>query len=194
MRPVIHCCFARAAGFRRRRATGTSRSPGGAAAGRDPREDLPQPFFKKGVLKLEDLEVGMELHGAVLNVVDFGAFVDIGMHDSGLVHVSQLSSQFVRDPHDVVSVGQIVPVWVLEVDKGRRRVALTMIDPARARQGRPGGGRGPQTPGVQPNEAGERRSGGRRQARPPRAAARSVQREGVPGWMKSGYPWTEIRS
>lgn len=98
--------------------------------GRDPREDLPKPFFKKGVLKLEDLEVGMELLGAVLNVVDFGAFVDIGMHDSGLVHISQLSSQFVRDPHDVVSVGQVVRVWVLELDKARRRVALTMISAA----------------------------------------------------------------
>jgi uncharacterized protein len=82
------------------------------------------------VLKLEDLEVGMELLGSVLNVVDFGAFVDIGLHDSGLVHVSQLSSRFVRDPHDVVSVGQIVKVWVLELDKARRRVALTMISPA----------------------------------------------------------------
>ncbi len=101
-----------------------------ARPGRDPREDLPKPFFKKGVLKLEDLAVGMELLGSVLNVVDFGAFVDIGMHDSGLVHISQLSSQFVRDPHDVVSVGQIVPVWVLELDKARRRVALTMIQPA----------------------------------------------------------------
>jgi uncharacterized protein len=98
--------------------------------GRDPRDDLPKPFFKKGVLKLEDLEVGMELLGSVLNVVDFGAFVDIGLHDSGLVHISQLSSRYVRDPHDVVSVGQIVPVWVLELDKARRRVALTMISPA----------------------------------------------------------------
>ncbi len=103
--------------------------------GRDPREDLPLPFFKKGVLKLEDLEVGMELHGAVLNVVDFGVFVDIGLHDSGLVHISQLSSRYVRDPHDVVSVGEIVRVWVLELDKARRRVALTMISPAeRAKQ------------------------------------------------------------
>ena len=103
--------------------------------GRDPRDDLPRPFFKKGVLKLEDLEVGMELLGSVLNVVDFGAFVDIGLHDSGLVHISQLSSRYVRDPHDVVSVGQIVPVWVLELDKARRRVALTMISPAeRGRQ------------------------------------------------------------
>ncbi|MEI6504918.1 MAG: Tex family protein [Planctomycetota bacterium] len=108
-----------------------------ARPGRDPREDLPKPFFKKGVLKLEDLAVGMELLGSVLNVVDFGAFVDIGLHDSGMVHISQLSSQFVRDPHDFVSVGQIVQVWVLELDKARRRVALTMIPPVeRERQQR----------------------------------------------------------
>jgi uncharacterized protein len=105
-----------------------------ARPGRDPREDLPKPFFKKGVLKLEDLEVGMELMGSVLNVVDFGAFVDIGLHDSGLVHISQLSSRYVRDPHDVVTVGQIVQVWVLEIDKARRRVALTMIEPGTVRQ------------------------------------------------------------
>lgn len=105
-----------------------------ARPGRDPREDLPRPFFKKGVLKLEDLEVGMELMGAVLNVVDFGAFVDIGLHDSGMVHISQLSSRYVRDPHDVVTVGQVVKVWVLELDKARRRVALTMIAPGTARQ------------------------------------------------------------
>jgi len=100
-----------------------------ARPGRDPREDLPPPFFKKGVLKLEDLQVGMELLGSVLNVVDFGVFVDIGMHDSGMVHISQLSRRFVRDPHDLVSVGQIVKVWVLEIDKARRRVSLTMIPP-----------------------------------------------------------------
>jgi transcriptional accessory protein Tex/SPT6 len=105
--------------------------------GRDPRQDLPLPFFKKGVLKLEDLEVGMELMGSVLNVVDFGAFVDIGLHDCGLVHVSRLAPRFVGDPHDVVAVGQIVRVWVADLDKGRRRVSLTMIPP-----GRPGGGRG----------------------------------------------------
>ncbi|NCA11534.1 RNA-binding transcriptional accessory protein [bacterium] len=104
-----------------------------ARPGRDPREDLPQPFFKKGVLKLEDLEVGMELMGSVLNVVDFGAFVDIGLHDSGMVHISQLSTRYVRDAHDVVTVGQIVKVWVLEIDKARRRVALTMIAPGSAR-------------------------------------------------------------
>jgi len=76
----------------------------------------------------------MELMGSVLNVVDFGAFVDIGLHDSGLVHISQLSSRYVRDPHDVVTVGQIVKVWVLEIDKARRRVALTMIEPGSGRQ------------------------------------------------------------
>ena len=97
--------------------------------GRDPREDLPEPLFKQGVLKFEDLEIGMELRGSVLNVVDFGAFVDIGLHDSGLVHVSQLSSGFIRDPYAAVVVGQSVKVWVLELDKTRRRVALTMIKP-----------------------------------------------------------------
>jgi len=108
--------------------------------GRDPREDLPEPLFKQGVIKFEDLEVGMELRGAVLNVVDFGAFVDIGLHDSGLVHVSQLSSGFIRDPYAAVVVGQAVKVWVLELDKTRRRVALTMIKPGT----KPvhGGGRG----------------------------------------------------
>ena len=97
--------------------------------GRDPREDLPEPLFKKVVMKFEDLEVGMELRGSVLNVVDFGAFIDIGLHDSGLVHVSQLSSGYIRDPHAAVVVGQAVRVWVTEVDKNRRRVSLTMIKP-----------------------------------------------------------------
>ena len=120
-----------------------------ARPGRDPRDDLPRPFFKKDVLKLDDLEVGMELQGAVLNVVDFGAFVDIGMHDSGLVHISQLSSRYVRDPHDVVSVGQIVKVWVLELDKARRRVALTMIPPGERERRvaeQPAAGRGDRRP------------------------------------------------
>ena len=107
--------------------------------GRDPREDLPEPLFKQGVLKFEDLEVGMEVRGSVLNVVDFGAFIDIGLHDSGLVHISQLSSGFIRDPHAAVVVGQAVRVWVLELDKTRRRVALTMIDPKAKRRPADGG-------------------------------------------------------
>jgi len=108
-----------------------------ARPGRDPREDLPQPVFKHGILKLEDLQPGMELTGTVLNVVDFGAFVDIGIHDCGLVHVSQLADRFVRDPHDVVTVGDVIRVWVMEVDRQRRRVSLTMIAPGTERSRRP---------------------------------------------------------
>ena len=104
--------------------------------GRDPREDLPQPVFRRGVLKIEDLTPGMEVTGTVLNVVDFGCFVDIGMHDSGLVHVSHLADRFVRDPHEVVAVGDIVKTWVLAVDKERRRVSLSMIPPGTERQRR----------------------------------------------------------
>ena len=108
-----------------------------ARPGRDPREELPPPVFKQGVLKLENLTPGMELTGTVLNVVDFGAFIDIGMHDSGLVHVSRLADRFVRDPHEVVTVGDIVRVWVVDVDKQRRRVSLTMIPPGSERKGPP---------------------------------------------------------
>ncbi len=104
--------------------------------GRDPREDLPQPVFRRGVLKIEDLTPGMEVTGTVLNVVDFGCFVDIGMHDSGLVHVSHIADRFVRDPHEVVAVGDIVKTWVLLVDKERRRVSLSMIPPGTERQRR----------------------------------------------------------
>jgi uncharacterized protein len=104
-----------------------------ARPGRDPREDLPPPVFKHGVLKLEDLAEGMELTGTVLNVVDFGCFVDIGMHDSGLVHVSHLADRFIRDPHEIVTVGDVVKVWVIAVDKERRRVSLTMVQPGTER-------------------------------------------------------------
>src|SRR6185503_11956691 len=102
--------------------------------GRDPREDLPPPIFRKDVVKFEDLQQGMELHGTVLNVVDFGAFVDVGLSDSGLVHISQLSAGYVRTPHDVVAVGDQVRVWVATIDKDRRRVALTMIPPGTERE------------------------------------------------------------
>lgn len=100
-----------------------------ARPGRDPRADLPGPIFKKDVLKMSDLAPGMELRGTILNVVDFGAFVDVGLKESGLVHVSEMSAQFVRSPHDVVSVGDVVTVWVLSVDAERKRVSLGMIKP-----------------------------------------------------------------
>ena len=107
---------------------------------RDPREDLPKPIFKKGILKIEDLSAGMELKGTVLNVVDFGAFVDIGLKDSGLVHISQLANRYVKSPHDVVSVGDVVDVWVMGVDQERKRVSLTMVKPGTERQRGPQGG------------------------------------------------------
>jgi len=139
-----------------------------ARPGRDPRDDLPGPVFKQGVLKLEDLSAGMELTGTVLNVVDFGAFVDIGMHDSGLVHVSQLADRFVRDPHDVIAVGDIVKVWVVEVDKARRRVSLTMIPPGAQRSGP----RRRATPEGKPPSEGARQPRSERKpkdGRPPRS-------------------------
>jgi len=131
--------------------------------GRDPREDLPPPIFKKGVIKLDDLTQGMELSGTVLNVVDFGAFVDIGLHDTGLVHISQLANRYVRDPHDVVSVGDIVKVWVHDIDKTRRRVSLTMIPPGTERT----------TPPKREKREGKprRRRGGQNQQAPAAAGA-----------------------
>ncbi|WP_150818813.1 S1 RNA-binding domain-containing protein, partial [Streptococcus pneumoniae] len=89
--------------------------------------ELPKPLLKKGILKLEDLKRGMELEGTVRNVVDFGAFVDVGVKQDGLVHISKLSKQFVKHPLDVVSVGQIVKVWVDDIDTKKGRVALSML-------------------------------------------------------------------
>ncbi|MBY0149293.1 RNA-binding transcriptional accessory protein [Neobacillus niacini] len=98
---------------------------------RDPRDDLPRPLLKKDVLKLEDLSAGMELQGTVRNVVDFGAFVDIGVKQDGLVHISKLSNRFVKHPLDIVSVGDVVTVWVDSVDMKKGRVALTMLAPSK---------------------------------------------------------------
>lgn len=95
--------------------------------GRDPRDEVAKPLLKKEVLKLEDLNPGMELQGTVRNVVDFGAFVDIGVKQDGLVHISKLSHSFVKHPLDVVAVGDIVTVWVDSVDLNKGRVALTMV-------------------------------------------------------------------
>ncbi|MGL6074044.1 MAG: Tex-like N-terminal domain-containing protein [Fimbriiglobus sp.] len=124
-----------------------------ARPGRDPREDRPEPIFRKGVLKLEDLAAGMELRGEVLNVVDFGAFVDVGLKDSGLVHISQMANRYIKSPYDVISVGDVVKVYVMAVDKERRRVSLSMIPPGTERK---------------PPERGERGERGERAPRPPR--------------------------
>ncbi|MBB5356452.1 uncharacterized protein HNR43_002436 [Anoxybacillus mongoliensis] len=96
---------------------------------RDPRDDLPKPILKQHVLKMEDLKKGMELEGTVRNVVDFGVFIDIGVKQDGLVHISKLSNRYVKHPLDVVSVGDIVKVWVDSVDLQKERIALTMIPP-----------------------------------------------------------------
>ena len=100
--------------------------------GRDPRDELPPPLLRTDVLDMDDLTEGMELKGTVRNVTDFGAFVDIGVHRDGLVHISQLSGRRVRHPSEVVSVGDVVTVWVLSVEKDKNRISLTMRKPAGA--------------------------------------------------------------
>ncbi len=94
--------------------------------GRDPREDMPKPILRSDVLKLEDLKEGMVLTGTVRNVIDFGAFVDIGVKHDGLVHISEMSDKFIKNPSDIVSVGDIVKVKVIKIDKERQKVGLSM--------------------------------------------------------------------
>lgn len=96
--------------------------------GRDPREELPQPVLRSDILSMEDLKPGMILTGTVRNVIDFGAFVDIGVHQDGLVHISRICDRYIKHPTDVLSVGDIVKVKVLEVDTAKKRISLTMRD------------------------------------------------------------------
>lgn len=98
--------------------------------GLDPRDKMDAPILKKGILKIEDLTEGMELQGTIRNVTSFGAFVDIGLHEDGLVHISRLCNHFVSDPNEVVHTGQIVTVYVVDTDVARKRISLTMIDPS----------------------------------------------------------------
>ena len=97
--------------------------------GRDPRDDLPKPVLRTDVLAMEDLAPGMELMGTVRNVIDFGAFVDIGVHQDGLVHISRMANRFIKHPAEVVKVGDVIKVWVVEVDSKKKRIALTMLPP-----------------------------------------------------------------
>ena len=97
--------------------------------GRDPRDELPPPLLRSDVLTMEDLKAGMELVGTVRNVVDFGAFVDIGVHEDGLVHISRMASRYIKHPGEIVKTGDIVSVWVLEVDIQKKRISLSMIKP-----------------------------------------------------------------
>ena len=97
--------------------------------GRDPRDDLPKPILRTDVLAMADLAPGMELMGTVRNVIDFGAFVDVGVHQDGLVHISRMSNRFIKHPAEVVKVGDVIKVWVVEVDAKKKRIALTMLPP-----------------------------------------------------------------
>ncbi len=94
--------------------------------GRDPRDELPPPMLRSDIMSMEDLKVGMELTGTVRNVIDFGAFIDIGVHQDGLVHISQITNRFIKHPSEVLKVGDIVKVWVLGVDVAKKRISLTM--------------------------------------------------------------------
>ena len=94
--------------------------------GRDPRDDLPAPILRTDVLEMKDLKPGMVLSGTVRNVIDFGVFVEIGVHQDGLVHISQVCTRKVRHPSEVVKVGDVVKVSVLDVDEKRKRISLTM--------------------------------------------------------------------
>jgi uncharacterized protein len=128
----------------------------------DPRAEHPPILLKSGLRQFEDLKVGDELAGPILNIVDFGVFVDIGLKDCGLVHLSQMANRFIRSPHDVATVGDVVRVWVLSIDQERKRVSLTMIPPgARQRGERPprrGGRRGEGQGGPQEGEGRPQRS------------------------------------
>ena len=95
--------------------------------GRDPRDELPPTLLRSDVVEIEDLEPGMELTGTVRNIVDFGAFVDIGVHQDGLVHVSRISNRFIRHPSEVLKTGDVITVYVLEVDVKKQRISLSML-------------------------------------------------------------------
>jgi uncharacterized protein len=146
-----------------------------AMPGYDLRDDRPEPIFKKALLKLEDLVPGMELRGVVLNVVDFGAFVDVGLKDSGLVHISQMANRYIKNPYDVVAVGDVVKVWVLKVDQGSHHVSLSMIQPGTERkppERRPPEERPPRGERPPPRGSPPRRDQGQGRGRPPRGPRR----------------------
>ena len=95
--------------------------------GRDPRDDLPPVIVRRDVLTIDDLKEGMVVKGTVRNVVDFGAFVDIGVKQDGLVHVSKMAKKYIRNPHEVVGVGDVVDVTVVSIDRERGRIGLSMV-------------------------------------------------------------------
>ncbi len=163
--------------------------------GQDPRTDLPPPVFRRGVVKFEDLQPGLELRGTVLNVVDFGAFIDVGLPDSGLVHISRMSTGFVSSPHELLSVGASVTVWVAAVDADKRRVSLTMIAPGAERSRPPRRSRRAKAPAksFQPtgdaagDQQGSRPAKPRSERRKKPQGQRNNRRNGKRGDRSGGY-------
>ena len=94
---------------------------------RDPRDDVPKPVLKDNILTIDDVKVGMELKGTVRNVVDFGLFIDVGLHNDGLAHISKLSKSFVRHPSDLYKVGDIVTCYVVGIDKKNEKISLSLL-------------------------------------------------------------------
>jgi uncharacterized protein len=147
-----------------------------AKPGRDPRPAFTTAVFKDGVEKIADLRVGMVLEGVVTNVAAFGAFVDVGVHQDGLVHVSAMSRKFVSDPREVVTSGQVVKVKVMEVDEARKRISLTLRldDEPGAR------GSAPRAKGNEPAKGSGREPGRPERGRPPAPAKRPEPRQPAP--------------
>ena len=100
---------------------------------RDPRDEMPQPILKSDVLDIKDLKIGMKLQGTVRNVVPFGAFIDIGLHNDGLAHISKLTNNFIKHPNEVVSVGDIVDCYVDDIDLSKNKVSLSLLEPEKVR-------------------------------------------------------------
>ena len=145
--------------------------------GRDPRPEFKSVRFMEGVERITDLKPGMMLEGVVTNVANFGAFVDVGVHQDGLVHISHLADKFVRDPREVVKTGDMVTVRVLEVDVPRQRIALSMKKEAEpAREGNRGVGEGPSPRSPEPGRGGGKRGGREPQAQPMGAMAEALAR------------------
>ena len=138
--------------------------PGAEKPGRDPRPSFKTATFADGIDDIKDLKPGMSLEGTVTNVAAFGAFVDVGVHQDGLVHISQIADRFVKDPNEVVKVGQVVRVKVVEVDVARKRIGLSMRKDAGAgATGSPASGAGPRNDG---RSGGAGKGGNNRQSAP----------------------------
>ena len=97
---------------------------------RDPRDEMPQPILKSDILSIKDLKIGMKLQGTVRNVIDFGVFIDIGLHNDGLAHISKISKDYIKHPSDVLSVGDIVDCYVIDINKDKEKVSLSLIEPS----------------------------------------------------------------